>query len=72
MPDQLQASCEIEPVRDSFIERCADIDDVADLLMSVIHQDLFFMDRSDRDHDGVCAVVVQMVVYSRTLDAAEI
>ena len=72
MTDQLEASCKIETVRNSFIKGCTDIDAIPDFLMSVRHQNLFLVECSDRDHDRACTVIVEMMVDCRAFDGTEI
>ena len=70
--DQFQAPCKVESVGDAFVERRANVHHVAYFLGAVGHDNLFLVQRADGDHNAVGAVVAQVVIDGRTLNAAEV
>ena len=72
MPQKLQTSGKVEAIRDPLIQSRTDIHNITDLLVSILHQDLFLVQSTDRDHDRVGSVIVQVMIDGRALDTAEV
>ena len=69
---ELQASRKVEAVADALVQSRADIAQLAHLPRAVGHDAFFFSDGADGDHHRVGAVVVEMMVYGRAFDGAEV
>ena len=70
--DELQGAGEVEAVADALIQRGADIHNVPHLNGAVRHDGRGLVHGADGDHNGVGAVVVQVMVHGGALNAAQV